>query len=187
MRDFLREMYKFVKALADGNPWVRRGLWAVCILAVAALAAVLWPRSPQSTVAHYLYAMQEGNCGRAWRLVSRQRREMMDTMASYDSFEKNICDPVSDAYGKIYYEPWDGERLDVFGGRAELKFCACALPQARARRLCAAHNAVLVRERLRWKILFLPVGPWDKEPCKWQRQKPEALIAPDSRHKNPEP
>jgi hypothetical protein len=180
-------MYKLVRILAQENAWVRRVLWAAGIVVVLAVLWAVRPRSPQVTVARYLESLRAGDCDKAWRLVSDQRRGLMDGMASFDSFGSNVCQPVASSYDKLYYEPWDGEKLDVLGGRADLRFCACARPVARTRRMCAVHEAVLVREHLRWKILFLPIGPWDKEACRWERQKPEALISPESRHKMPGP
>lgn len=185
MRDFLAEMVKLVRILAEEYAWVRRVLWAAGIVVVLAALWAVRPRSPQVTVARYLDALRTGDCTRAWRLVSDQRRGLMDGMASFDSFGANVCQPVASSYDQLYYETWKDEELNVLGGRADLTFCACARPVARTRRMCAVHEAVLVREHMRWKILFLPIGPWDKESCRWERQKPEALISPDSRHKRP--
>lgn len=185
MGNFLSEMIKLVRILSQENAWFRRALWAcVAVLSAAGLWAAR-PRSPQVTAARYLEALRAGECNRAWRLVSGQRRGMMDAMGSFEAFDANVCQPAAKSYEKLYYEPWDGEKLEVFGGRADLKYCVCARATAHPRRMCAVHEAVLVREGLRWKILFMPIGPWDGESCRWERQKPETLIAPESRHKNP--
>ena len=187
MRYFFTETWKLIGLLASEYVWVRRGLYAAGTGVVLVLLWSLRPMSPERTAAHYLDALEAGNCGAAWRLRARQQDATRVNADDYESFESEVCETVSASYDKLYYEPWNEQEVNVFGNQAEVAFCACSLPIARSRRICALHNAVLVRQGMRWKIASLPIGPWDNKPCQWNRQRPEALIKPGSPQKRSKP
>ena len=156
MLKLLKDMIKILAAEHPG--WA--GFIAFVLLCLAALAAwALRPPPPDKTVQMYVDRLNEGDCARAYDLVSRKSKDRDPDLDTLESYRRSTCEEVTSTFAKIFVAPEDIS-VKTYAGMSDVDYYLCVLPVGYIRRVCSKHSASLVREGRYWKIGSLDIGSW---------------------------
>lgn len=181
IRENLRELTTLFQLLFREFSWTRKAAPAAALLLLIGLCCLLRPASPIRTVEMYVNALHKGRCARAYALLARERVQEDLNFETQEKFDRRVCRRVQGEFDKLFLEK--GREIKVRAGRRLfLDFCLCSRSAGSVRRVCSVHEATLVRDPIKWKILSLDIGPWDTH-CDFLREKHERLVNPNSKNK----
>ena len=178
IKEHFKDFIALMRTLFRERPWTRWVALCLALLFVLWIAWLLRPIPPRKTVDRYISYLEKGQCDKAFRFISQRRRDDDLDYESLEEFNDTVCRRVDKEFDKLFVQT-GGDSLTSEGRDLKYSFCLCSRAGGQTRRVCAQHQALLIKEKYHWKIYALEIGPWE-EHCHYQREKPETLINPRS-------